>query len=111
MPLHLLSPLKEHLRLQVTHYCLRHGSSNGTHCLRNWRLEGSNDGNNWTTLRNHNNDQSLPNSGFSEAGWAVDGCDPGGYRFLRILPHGNNSNGNPQLVCSGIEFYGVLKGA
>ena len=103
--------LKEHRRLQVTHYCLRHGYSRGYDRLQNWRLEGSNDGNNWTTLRNHNNDQSLPNSGFSEAGWAVDGCDPGGYRFLRILQHGSDSSGYSYLMCAGIEFYGVLKGA
>mgnify|MGYP001456268586 CR=1 FL=1 len=103
--------LKEPHRLEVTHYCLRHGYSNGSFRLRNWRLEGSNDGNNWTTLRNHNNDQSLPDSGYSEAGWAVDGCDPGGYRFLRIFQHGYDSSGYHHLMCSGIEFYGVLKGA
>ena len=28
--------------LQVDHYCLRHGYSDGSYVLRNWNLEGSN---------------------------------------------------------------------
>lgn len=106
--------LKEHRRLQVTHYCLRHGVEDGHARLQKWRLEGSNDGSNWTTLRDHNNDNwTIPHRAYSEAGWAVDGCDPGGYRFLRIFNNGITDNAlvgrrNFRFRCAGIEFYGVL---
>ena len=42
--------------LRPTHYCLRSGQQ---YNLRNWRLEASNDGSSWTTLREHSNDTSL----------------------------------------------------
>jgi len=45
--------------LTATHYCLRSGKHAGQHRLRNWRLEGSNDGSSWSTLREHANDTSL----------------------------------------------------
>ena len=44
-------------QLQPTHYCLR--SDCNSYKLRNWRLEGSNDGSSWTTLREHRGDASL----------------------------------------------------
>ena len=45
--------------LQPTHYCLRSDKFPSSHRMRNWRLEGSNDGSRWTTLREHHNDTSL----------------------------------------------------
>jgi len=41
--------------LQVDHYCLRHGYSNGNYVLRNWNLEGSNNNIDWSVLRGHRN--------------------------------------------------------
>ena len=45
--------------LRPTHYCLRSDRNSGGYKLRNWRLEGSNDGSSWTTLCEHCNDTSL----------------------------------------------------
>jgi hypothetical protein len=38
-------------RLDVDHYCLRHGRADPGHTLRNWRLEGSNDNTAWVCSR------------------------------------------------------------
>ena len=40
-------------------YTLRHYASWDTEALRNWKLEGSLDGETWTVIRKHNNDESL----------------------------------------------------
>ena len=39
--------------LRINHYALRHGWDGGTYRLCSWRLEGSNDGTSWTTLKEH----------------------------------------------------------
>ena len=44
--------------LAATHYCLR-SDKQVNNVLRNWQLEGSNDGSSWSTLREHANDTSL----------------------------------------------------
>lgn len=43
----------------TSHYTLRHYSSWDTEALRNWKIEGGNDGINWYILREHHNDTSL----------------------------------------------------
>ena len=80
--------------------------ANGALNLRNWRLEGSNDGSQWTTLRNHSNDSSLSNQKNSVAGWAVDSQTA--YQYLRVFQHGKNSIRNNYLMCNGLELYGDL---
>ena len=93
-------------RLQVTHYCLRTSEHTASHKLRNWRLEGSNDGSQWTTLRNHSNDSSLSGQPHSVAGWAVDSQTA--YRYLRVFQHGKSSSNDNYLMCNGLELYGDL---
>lgn len=95
-------------RVVVNHYCLR--SDEQTNCckLRNWRLEGSLDGTAWTALRTHANDSGLAFTAFSTANWAVPGQTQG-YRFFRIVQYGKCSSGCNNLLCAGIEFYGVLQ--
>ena len=75
--------------------------------LRTWMLQGSQDGQEWHTLRLHENDQSLAAQGSSVAGWAVEA---GGrrYRHFRVLQHEKNSYGDDLLLCCGIELYGEL---
>jgi hypothetical protein len=92
-------------------YCARHGHSNGYYRLQSWDFEGSNDGSNYTVLRSHKNDNSLPNKGFSVAAWKVEGANQA-YRYFRIRQTGANSYGifgpDHRLRCAGIELYGVL---
>jgi hypothetical protein len=99
--------LGEGRSLVPRHYCLRHGRINGWHVLRTWMLQGSEDGQEWHTLRLHEDDQSLAATPFSVAGWAVEA---GGwrYRHFRVLQHGKNSDGYDYLACCGIELYGEL---
>ena len=98
--------------LRPTHYCLRHDATNG-HAPMNWRLEGSNDGTNWTTLSNHTNDQSmLQNQRMSEANFTLANVNER-YRWFRIFQHGPNASRreseNSHLMCAGIELYGDLR--
>ena len=108
--------------IDVAHYCLRHGYSDDRFRLRHWDLEGSLDGRAWTTLRSHRDDRSLPDdpsaeawpdANLSTAAWAVEG-GKGAFAHFRIRQTGensgySNSRGNDQLLCAGIELYGVLQ--
>ena len=58
--------------------------------LRNWRLESSDDGDNWTILREHNDDSNIAADGEAgaTASWPVDYSREEGYRYFRILQVG-----------------------
>eukprot|EP00656_Telonema_subtile_P051054 TRINITY_DN6774_c0_g4_i1.p1 TRINITY_DN6774_c0_g4~~TRINITY_DN6774_c0_g4_i1.p1 ORF type:complete len:146 (+),score=17.78 TRINITY_DN6774_c0_g4_i1:307-744(+) len=102
--------LGEGRSLVPRHYCLRHSTETG-YVLRSWRLQGSQDGLAWRTLREHKHDKSLAEAPSSVADWAVEA---GGrhYRHFRVLQHGSNSEGpwgdGDYLTCCGIELYGEL---
>ena len=51
--------LTDKYALYLTHYTLRHGQEPKKAFLRYWRLEGSLDGVEWTTLKEHENDTGL----------------------------------------------------
>jgi hypothetical protein len=98
--------------LVPNYYCARHGYFNGYYLLQSWDFEGSNDGSNYTVLRSHRNDNSLPDQGFSVAAWEVEGANQA-YRYFRIRQTGENSGGfdgkyTHSLCCAGIELYGML---
>jgi hypothetical protein len=93
--------------LRLKHYCLRSDNRRSNHKCRNWRIEGSNDADNFTCLRQHTNDSTLGGEAMSEANWNVDDED-NYYRYFRILQNGVNSSGANYLMCAGIEFYGEL---
>jgi hypothetical protein len=94
--------------LVPNYYCARHGGDDGYFRLRSWDFEGSNDGSNYTVLRSHRNDDSLPDQGFSVAAWEVEGANQA-YRYFRIRMTGVNSHyGDHCLCCAGIELYGML---
>ena len=94
--------------LQLNHYCLRSALHPNSHKLRNWRIEGSNDANKFTCLRQHNNDSTLNTKSMSEANWNVDEGD-NFYRYFRIFQNGKNSSNVNHLMCAGIELYGTLR--
>lgn len=91
--------------IQPTLYTIRHYSSWDTECLRNWVLEGSNDGRRWEVVMRHVNDTSLNEKGATHT-WPI----PTQTRFSkwRIRQTGLNSNKHKYLACSGIEFYGKV---
>ncbi len=91
------------LRVCPSWVSLRHYSSWDTEALRNWQLQGSNDGIQWRTLSTHTNDPSLQARG-DEASWRVDGTEA--WSHFRILQTGPNSNGHRYLALSGFELHG-----
>jgi hypothetical protein len=100
--------LGEGKSLVVNHYAIRHGAPTSKYGLRDWTFEGSHDGQNWTVLREHASDVSLPeNVGFGVAAWPVKGVACA-FRHFRI----HQSSETPRaLCCAGIELYGELMGA
>ena len=97
-------------QLIPSHYCLRSDVFSNRHKMRHWRLEGSNDGNSWTTLRDHSNDTALGDVAFSVAHWPLPDVATA-YRHFRIYQTGKSSSNQDHLICTGIELYGVLLGA
>ena len=78
-------------------------------------LQGSQDGQDWHTLRSHENDESLTLNlqCSSVANWAVE-AGRRRYRHFQLLQqfctwqHEMNSHDNMQLSCRGIELSGDL---
>jgi len=92
--------------IQPTYYTLRDSQSGGGYQLRNWVLEGSNDGNSWKTIREHTNDSMITTQGMSGR-WALE-CDES-FRIIRVRVTGHDAGGTYYfLFCSGIELYGYV---
>ncbi|XP_037821769.1 E3 ubiquitin-protein ligase Ufd4 isoform X3 [Lucilia sericata] len=91
-------------------YTLRHARGYGRSALRNWMLQGSKDGVNWTTLVTHADDKSLVEPG-STSTWPIV-CAPDenqGFRHIRIQQNGRNASGQTHyLSLSGFEIYGRI---
>jgi hypothetical protein len=92
-------------KLIVSHYSIQgRGDSNGQF-PRNWKLQGSNDGNSWTDINVQSSNSSIGlNTWFSQA---ISGQTVA-YRYLMILQTGVNSSGETYLVAKEVEFYGKL---
>ena len=73
-------------RLQVKHYCLRHGHMINPICvLQNWNV-------NWVLLRQHINHTTMGSGAYSEGHWIVSNaasCEF--YRYFRIIKTGPNT--------------------
>ena len=99
-------------RLLLTNCSLRDGKRNGESALINWRLEGSNDGENWEKFETGHKmkdpksmcqDKSLFRTGL----WSFSGnIEP--FRFFRIFQTGVNSSRRYGIYLSGVELYGIL---
>jgi hypothetical protein len=87
--------------MYTTHIC-----SWDNEALREWKLQGSNDGKKWTKLLSHKNDSSLKTRG-GTATWNVPKPQKS-FRMLRVLQTGKNSNEHWYLALSGFEVYGKL---
>jgi len=94
-----------------TCYTLRHARGYGRSALRNWLLQVSKDGSNWTTLYTHTDDTSLNEPG-STASWPLtSGDESQGWRHVRIQQTGKNASGQTHyLSLSGLELYGTVTG-
>eukprot|EP01084_Bolivina_argentea_P049372 90807_1 len=93
--------------IRPTHYTLRHYITWNSVCLINWELQGSNDGQDWTTIKTHTNDTSLYGKGSSHT-WKIEECNEF-YSQFKIAMTGKNGDNNWHLCCSGFEMYGVIR--
>ena len=87
-------------------YSLRHARGYGRSALRTWQFQVSKDGLNWTTLKDHQDDQSLNEPG-TTATWKLDvpSEEKQGWRHIRIQQNGRNASGQTHyLSLSGIEY-------
>jgi hypothetical protein len=89
-----------------SHYSLKHYSSWDTEALRSWKFEASNDGINWTCLREHINDAVLDKKGATHT-WELPKSTVF-YSQFRIFMTNVNSNDHWYLALSGFEVYGIL---
>eukprot|EP01083_Nonionella_stella_P033085 90584_1 len=94
-------------QISPTHYTLRHYESWDAEAIRNWQFCGSNDGIQWTVLKQHNNDTSLKTRGQS-CTWPITDCIDY-YSLFRIYQFGSNSNDSHYLCVSGFEIYGNVR--
>ena len=90
-----------------THYSFRH-DQNPSNYLRNWKLEGSNDGNTWICLKQHTDDTSI-NSSLATASRSVQVDQNQFFKFFRVFKTGICSSGTNHLLMNGFEIYGKLK--
>jgi E3 ubiquitin-protein ligase HECTD1 len=99
--------LKDNPPTCPNYYALRGTSEGGKYALRNWLFQGSNDNKNWTTLREHKNDNTIENDGEPHS-WEIVGCYRF-YRYFRILGVGGQQTTPYRMVgIGGFEIYGKV---
>jgi hypothetical protein len=93
--------------VSLSHYALKSDGNHGSHLLQ-WKLSGSNDGNDWTTVDERNTQElngtyltkmfcCRPTSSVSQS-----------YRYIRLTQTGKNSTGEDYLLLANIEFFGSM---
>ena len=97
-------------RMVITHYTLANcGRGVGARrVLRNWALQGSANGIDWVTLREHVKDATLAPIPLATATWTVTQPTPDPYRYVRILQTDVNHANDHHLALGQIELYGWL---
>ena len=97
-------------RVVLDAYAVRHGRASGNGRLQNWVLEGSIDGESWSELSRHADDDALADIAFATACWPVTGAAARTKRsrYLRLRVTGPNSSGLRGLWLCGFEVYGEL---
>jgi E3 ubiquitin-protein ligase HECTD1 len=96
------------MRIKLTHYSIRTRRDYNGHHLRDWILEGSNDGLSWVELDRRRNDTSLNSQG-GIATFSISNGSEEEFQQIRLCQTGKNSSGYDHLVLNAIEFFGVVK--
>ncbi|KAL6861699.1 hypothetical protein ACP4OV_017399 [Aristida adscensionis] len=94
-------------QLMCNYYTVRQDGS--TTFMRSWVLQGSIDGQNWTSLRVHNDDRTICHPG-QFASWPVVGplaLLP--FRFFRVALTGPAAGGTWNLCICSLELYGYFR--
>jgi hypothetical protein len=96
------------VRIEPTHYSLKHYITNSDGCIRSWILEGCSNGS-WYTLDKREHDYSL--SGTSSV--AIFACNrlanARSFSQFRVKQTGPNSRQGHFLACNGFEIYGRVQ--
>jgi len=104
-----------HMFLSCTAYTFSCSKFGEPRALRHWEFQGSVDGVQWTLLRKHVNDCSIPDQAGASATFNVD-CQGRFFRMFRIvqtgpssyrLTHGYIEDNVSQLTFGNLELYGV----
>jgi hypothetical protein len=93
------------MQINLTHYSIRTQSDENAHYLRNWVVEGSIDGSEWTILDQRNNNLYL--AGLSQI-VTFSVSQRNDIRMVRIRQTGKDSSGSDYLESGGFEFFGYL---
>jgi len=72
---------------------------------RNWRLDASVDGDNWITLRTHEEDKTFSNENIV-GNWDINDTSQEKYQYFRIYQTGFSEGGYYHLSCCCFEIYG-----
>ncbi len=97
------------LRVRPSAYALIHSVECNDRFLRNWVFEGSEDGDHWTALKDHEKDTTLREKGQSHT-WPLFEVQEF-YQKFRVRMTGMDSSGEHGLMrCPGLEMYGLLVG-
>ena len=91
--------------IRITHYSLKTRPNNEIHYTKNWRFEGSNNGETWTILDSHQNSEVLSGLNITKV-FKVQ--KSGLYSYFRLIQIGKNSNGNYYLVVNNVDIFGKL---
>lgn len=90
--------------LKCNYYSIKTRVGYGGYYLRNWKLQGSNDGSNWNDLDVQTNNTTL-NSDGQWLSLPVTSTDF--YNYFRLIVTGTDSSGAHLLVLNEIELYGL----
>jgi hypothetical protein len=90
----------------LTDYTLKSPySKSGWNHLKSWIVEGSNDGENWSEIDRHEENNDLNGKG-KVMTWRVQ--NPMRARMIRLRQIGKNHKGTDDIQLAGIEFFGQL---
>lgn len=94
---------KDHL-IKVTHYSIK-TINNTSYYLRNWVIETSDDGKDWTEIDRRTNCKDLNNPLVTKT-FRVKKCNF--VRYVRFKHEGPDWNGHNDISISAMEFFGYL---
>jgi hypothetical protein len=91
--------------LTCNYYSIKSRALNTDYYPRNWKLQGSNDGNTWTTLDTQSNNVSL---NAVDQWLSLPVLSSVSYSYFKLLQTGVDSSGADYFCLGEIELYGYL---
>ena len=91
--------------LKCNYYSIKTRVGYGGYYPRNWKFQGSTDGNTWIDLDIQNENQTLN----SDGQWLSlpVSTNTSSYNYFRLITTGNDSSGAKLLVLNEVELYGT----